>query len=47
MTAYTEDRLNATSPACHCDQNKINAAAVTKPSIIIFRLLSEGKALFL
>jgi hypothetical protein len=29
-TSYTEDTGNATPPVCHCDHNKINAAAVTK-----------------
>ncbi len=28
-SSYTEDSGNATSPVCHCDHNKINAAAVT------------------
>jgi hypothetical protein len=33
LTSYTEDSGNATPPVCHCDYNKIKAAAVTKYSL--------------
>jgi hypothetical protein len=33
LRSYTEDSGNATLPVCHCDHNKINAAAVTKYSL--------------
>ncbi len=35
LTSYTEDSGNAALPVCHCDHNKIKAAAVTKYSLYL------------
>jgi hypothetical protein len=40
-TLYINDIDSATLLVCYCDQNKINAAAITKHSIFIFPFIRE------
>ncbi len=46
LTSYTEDSGNATLPVCHCDHNKIKAAAVTKYSLYPSKFVTMGSGFY-